>query len=270
MNQETERNVAPAITRPAVHAGVEHAPRPHTVERREASSATPVNVVAQPSAPVDAPVNPTPETGNKELVLSQHVVSRSDLSKSLRELESIDDFFHQAAIRGSKDQTMPTLGKVLDSLAQANGLNMLKAEDRAVLKSFLTRLKGKAPVINMSFPSEASGPFLAKILTWFRAEVHPHTLMTVGLQPGLVAGCTLRTTNKTFDFSFRKKFEASKEMLIKNIQSGAEVVAEDIAGSTTPQDGVTPQESGVSGVDPEADVPKLETNIASPEQGVSS
>lgn len=176
---------------------------------------------------VQAHTTEQPKTSSS-YVLPPNVISRSDISKSLRELTVIDDYFHQAAIRGSKDQTLPTLGKALGSLAEANQLNLLHAEDRAQLKSFLTKLKAQAPVVHMSFPSEASASFLAKILEWFRANVHPYTVLHIGLQPELAAGCVVRTTNKQFDFSFRKRLEQSKQKLIAALEAANKVVSEEM------------------------------------------
>jgi hypothetical protein len=42
--------------------------------------------------------------------------------------------------------------------------------------------------------------------------------LNVGLQPELAAGCTLRTTNKYYDFSFRKRFERSKQKLLEALE----------------------------------------------------
>lgn len=153
------------------------------------------------------------------LVLPINVISRSEISKCVRELENLKDFFHQAGIRGAKDQGLPSLGRSLESIAEANKLNLLHDKDRDQLKSFLTSLKAKAPVIHMSFSSEASDLFLGKLLEWFRKEVHPHVLLEVGLQPELAAGCTVRTTNKFFDFSFRRRFESSKDKLVLAIKA---------------------------------------------------
>lgn len=175
-----------------------------------------VQVTAGQTAPVAAPAGP--EAVNAAIILPLGVVTRSDVSKSLRELQVIDDYFHQSAIRGAQNSTPPSLSKTLDALAEANNLNLIHAEHRAPLKEFLTKIKATAPVVHISFPSEPSAPFLAKILEWFRSQVHPHTVLHVGLQPELAAGCTVRTTNKIFDFSLRKRFDASKQRLLQSLE----------------------------------------------------
>lgn len=176
----------------------------------------------QPAAPVPA----TPVTQQSApaarggLVLPLGVVTRSDISRSLRELSVIDDFFHQSALRGGGDaRAMPTPNRALDSLARANNLNLLQADHRSALKDFLTRLKSSAPVVHLSFPSEAGDAFIAKILEWFRREAHPHVVLHIGLQPELAAGCLVRTTNKMHDFSLRKRFEESKKKLVAALEA---------------------------------------------------
>ncbi|MFZ1323781.1 MAG: hypothetical protein WAQ57_01310 [Candidatus Saccharimonadales bacterium] len=187
----------------------------HTVHNRTQATAKLQQVAAPAVASASQTEAPAAPRRAGELLLPTTLISRGDLGKCLREVEQINDYFHQSGLRGSKDQPLPTLGHTLESLAQANGLNLIHAEDRDELIRFLTRLKAKAPSVFMSFPSEASDDFIAKLLDWFRAEVHPYVLLNAGLQPELAAGCTLRTTNKFFDFSFRNRLERSKQKLVE-------------------------------------------------------
>ncbi len=174
-----------------------------------------------------------------QLVLTNAVISKGDIGKCLREVEKINEYFHQEGLRGSKDRPLPTLGRVLESVAVANNLNLIHAEDRETLKHFLTRLKVKAPTVFMSFPSEASDDFIAKLLDWFRAEVHPYTIINVGLQPELAAGCTLRTTNKFYDFSFRNRFEQSKQKLMAALEALDNLPEPAVAEPMVPTGGAT-------------------------------
>lgn len=173
------------------------------------------------------------------------MISRADIGKCTREIEKISDFFHQEGLRGSKDQPLPTLSRTLESLAAANGLNLIHTEDRDTLHGFLVKIKAKAPSVHMSFPSEASDDFVAKLLEWFRTQVHPHIVLNVGLQPELAAGCTLRTTNKFYDFSFRARFEASKAKLLSALEEldAKAGPLEPQAAAPTP-DAATPDASG--------------------------
>lgn len=175
-----------------------------------------------PIAPVQAAAASTPAPVSVKLILPTSVVSRADIGHSLRELIRLDDYLHQAAIKGAQAKDLPKLGHALEAIASANKLNLLYPEHRTTLKEFLSAVKTKAPVVHMSFPSEASKDFQAKLLEWFRTEAHPLVLLHIGLQPKLAAGCTVRTTNKMFDFSFRKRFEKSKAKLIAALEASAE------------------------------------------------
>ncbi len=189
-----------------------HRPRP-----TEPVAAPAQPVAAEPApAPVEA-LATTPARGS-DFVLPPTIVSRGDLGKTIREIEAINDYFHQEGLRGRKDQPLPTLSLGLDSMAKVNGLNMIHAEDRERLHGFLNRIKSKSPTVHMSFPSEAGDDFKAKLLDWFRTNIHPHILLNIGLQPELAAGCTVRTSNKFFDFSFRARFEKSKTKLMTALE----------------------------------------------------
>lgn len=192
---------------------VVHDERQQSVQRVEKTEAEPVQTA-------QATVAEAPASAQRsgEYILPPAVISRADIGRCAREIESISDYFHQAGLRGSKDQPLPTLSRTLESLATANGMNLIHAQDRDKLKSFLVSIKSKAPSVHMSFPSEASDDFVAKLLDWFRTQVHPHVVLNVGLQPELAAGCTLRTTNKFYDFSFRARFEASKAKLLTALE----------------------------------------------------
>jgi F0F1-type ATP synthase delta subunit len=71
------------------------------------------------------------------------------------------------------------------------------------LKERLRKLKDHAPVIHVTFAADVDPQSLQKLVQWFREEVHPHTLVAVGMQPSLIGGVYLRTPNQVHDFSVR-------------------------------------------------------------------
>ena len=163
----------------------------------------------------------------KPLTLPIQIVSSADISHLLRELETLEDFLRQAAIRspGSSSSTnLPSTSRVLDDFGTTNKLNWLRPADRQAAIHFLTELKAYAPVIHISFASDPSAAVTGKIITWFRANVHPEALLRIGLEPSLAAGCEVRTANKVFDFSIRRRFTEQRAMLIQEL-SGAGVKA---------------------------------------------
>ena len=138
-----------------------------------------------------------------------------EIHRLQRELEDLEGFLEQAAIREpGKQAPLPRSSRTLEALAANNNLNLLVATDRKQLRQFLKAVEGKAPVIHMSFAVDPSAAFTAKIVAWLRMNVHPYALLQLGLQPTLAAGCVLRTTNKTFDFSLRNRFSDQRQLLI--------------------------------------------------------
>jgi F0F1-type ATP synthase delta subunit len=111
---------------------------------------------------------------------------------------------------------------MLDELAEANDVSLLDGEKRKKLLKSLEELLEKSPTIHISFASEPSNDFLQKIVSWSRKNVHPYSLINVGLQPSVIVGCEVRTTNKVFDMSLRNKFGQMREVLIKKLEEPGE------------------------------------------------
>lgn len=150
-----------------------------------------------------------------------------EIRRLKRELESLEDFLAQAAIREpGKQPPLPRVSRLLEALAAENKLQLLQEDHRKQLKSFLAYAETKAPNLHISFAADPSSAFTAKIVTWLRANIHPHTLLEVGLQPNIAAGCIIRTNNKVFDFSLRERFKDASNLLASALQS--------VAGSTAP------------------------------------
>ena len=52
-------------------------------------------------------------------------------------------------------------------------------------------------------------------------------MVAVGLQPGIGAGCVLRTENRYFDMSLGKRFGGSRELLMKRLNEVAALPSSD-------------------------------------------
>jgi len=150
----------------------------------------------------------------EQLKLPLGVVDQGDVMRLGRELGSLDDFFVGAAARKSgTPQQPPKTTRLLEQLAEANGANLLDAGHRAAIKADLERLSKDAPVMHMSFASEPSPKSVEPILEWFRQQIHPQTLLQVGLTPSIAAGCVLRTPNRFFDMSIRVHLQKQAHLL---------------------------------------------------------
>jgi hypothetical protein len=158
------------------------------------------------------------ENKNFKLKLPNRIAGTSDLAKTQRELEKVDDFLYQTNIRmPGRPVTLPKSSKMLDDLAEINSISLLEATDRRELLQALEKLSETASVMHISFAAEPSNSFLEKIVDWARANIDPFVLVNVGLQPSVIVGCEVRTTNKVFDLSLRNKFGHMHDVLAKKL-----------------------------------------------------
>jgi hypothetical protein len=155
--------------------------------------------------------------------LTPLIASPSDLRRTRRELETLDDFLHESSLRqGGKEVKLPTLSRTLEDLAADSGLNLLKKTDRERLIKFITLLIQKAPVLHMTFASEPSAKAMAKLMSWLRENIHPQVVVSIGIQPSIAAGCIVRTANRQFDFSLRQSLDDQTDKFITNLVLGDE------------------------------------------------
>ncbi|MGB4758592.1 MAG: hypothetical protein WBP26_00900 [Candidatus Saccharimonadales bacterium] len=179
------------------------------------------------------------------LVLPVTVVGRVDVNRLFREAELLDNFIRQDSVRQPGVQPkMPQTTRLMDDFCKTNQLNLLLEEQRLLVLGFLKYLKKSGPVMHLSFAVEASPAFMQKMVAWIRENIDAHAMILVGLAPGIVAGCVVRTTNRVFDFGLRQRFEASKPILIHEIKA---LIANAPAAQPVPAQPVVeaPQEEAV-------------------------
>ncbi|MEO6513780.1 MAG: hypothetical protein ABIR37_03760 [Candidatus Saccharimonadales bacterium] len=155
-------------------------------------------------------------------VLPALAVSRADVARLLRELESLEDYLHQALLRTSDAATikLPKMSRVMDELAMGNKKNLLQSADRKELMTFIKSIHDHAPVVHMSFAVEPSASFLQKLIVWWRSEIGPYVLLETGLQPDIAVGCFVRTPNHQYDFSLREHFTKTRDVLVQKLEAG--------------------------------------------------
>lgn len=149
--------------------------------------------------------------------LPESVTSPVEIARLSREVEQVAEFMGQAKIRKTKDAKLPSPTKLLSDICEANNLNLLHEHDRHVLLQSLGVVKEQAPLLHFSFAANPSAMFIRKLISWLRLEIHPYTLVTIGLQPGLGAGCMLRTRNNYFDLSLRQHLSGQRDVLIQKL-----------------------------------------------------
>lgn len=162
-----------------------------------------------------SPTEQTPPVA--ELVLPPSVISRADVARLVNELERVDAELTTKGIRqrvGGVEQPLPSVSSQCADFLKLNAsISVHDAAERARLIARVHKLKDTAPVIHMTFAVEADGESLGQIAQWLRTAVHPQAVIAVGLQPGLVAGVYLRTTNRVLDLSLRGALKGARGVL---------------------------------------------------------
>lgn len=153
------------------------------------------------------------------ITLPINVTGRMDVGRLVREVETLDNFLEQAAVRkpGTPMQ-MPKTSKLLDEMLEHNKINALVSEERQRLLHFLITVRAKAPILHISFSADPTPMFTQKLVSWLRENIHPLVLLQVGLQPNIGAGCVVRTTNKYFDLSLKQHFSKQHTLLMTKIR----------------------------------------------------
>jgi len=156
-----------------------------------------------------------------DFVLSPNVVSKSDISRLVSEFERVDNDLTTASVRskvGTNEPTHLALSPQLTDFLNQNTLKPDNAKERGEIIKQLRLLKENVPVIHMTFAVTADGESLGQLVQWLRTSVHPQAVISVGIQPALVAGVYLRTPNHVHDFSLRTVLKSQHEVLVKELE----------------------------------------------------
>lgn len=153
-------------------------------------------------------------------VLPSALISRADLSRLVREVESVDGNLETQKVKnhGEAAYRMPTMSQSLSDFLALNQLDVSDDKVRMNVKTQLQKLKDHAPVIHMTFATSADPESLQDLVEWVRKELHPQALISVGLQPGLVGGVYMRTPNHVYDFSLRNYFKGKRQVVVQAIE----------------------------------------------------
>jgi hypothetical protein len=155
-----------------------------------------------------------------DFTLPPSLVSKIDVSRMVGEAERIDSALTTESVRaktGAAQEPRPALSQSFEDFLTQNGLSLANSQERSELVRQLRLLKDNLPVIHMTFAVKADPESLQQLMAWLRQSVHPQAVISVGLQPALIAGVYLRTSNKVMDLSLRAKLEGSHDLLVKEL-----------------------------------------------------
>jgi len=157
-----------------------------------------------------------------DFVIPSGVVTRIDVAHLLSELEWVDNELTTATVRvkaGAEQQAKPSVSGVLEEFLTSNDLKIDSSSARSDLIKQVRLLKDKVPVIHMTFAVTADQESLQELIAWLRTSIHPQAVISVGIQPALVAGVYLRTPNHVHDLSMRAVLKKSRGILTKELEA---------------------------------------------------
>lgn len=157
----------------------------------------------------------------QRLILPPSLVTRIDMARLISEVEQLDADMTAEAARtkvGAASGARPVLSDQLTDFLTVNQVDVESAEQRRQAIAGLRQLKDEAPVVHMTFATTADQASLSKLADWLRRSVHPQSLMVVGLQPNLIGGVYVRTTNQVHDLSVRAKLANSRHLLVEAVE----------------------------------------------------
>ena len=157
-----------------------------------------------------------------DFILPSSVMTRLDVSRLVYEVERLDSELTAAAVRaktGAPQSAQPTVSEQLANFLTQNKLAFNSSQSRSALVQQLRILKDKVPVIHMTFAVQSDPESLQQIVQWLRTSVHPQAVISVGLQPSLVAGVYLRTPNHVHDLSLRTLLTGQHDVLVKELEA---------------------------------------------------
>jgi G3E family GTPase len=153
-----------------------------------------------------------------QLALPAAVVSRADMTRLVRELETVDNELGQQKARHQGESGryhLPTMSQALTDFLTSNKIDISNDHARMDIKAQLRKLKDHAPVMHMTFATEVDPESMQYIAAWIRHELHPQALISVGLQPSLIAGVYVRTPNHVHDLSIRASMKDSRKLIVE-------------------------------------------------------
>lgn len=149
------------------------------------------------------------------------IVSRIDVARLIQAIELCDQRMVASEMRrqgGISDATQTAdIPEVVQSFLAANQLTMGASKERQALLRALEQTKKSLPVIHVTFAAEVTREVLEQVVIWLRTHIHPQAVVEAGVQPALIAGVYVRTTNQVYDFSLRGALQGGRSILKKEI-----------------------------------------------------
>lgn len=164
----------------------------------------------------------SPTFDYKNFILPPGVATRRDISSLVVELEKVDNDLTEMTVHvkvGVDSNHSLSVSDQLNEFITINKLPFRNPIDRTEIIKQMRLLKDKAPVVHMTFASEPDGDSIQYLTSWMRQSVHSQSVVEASIQPALVAGVYIRTANRIYDFSARKRLQDSRQVLLGDLEA---------------------------------------------------
>lgn len=151
------------------------------------------------------------------MVIPGSVVSRADISRLIREVEAYSEAAYQAELRHAAAPSTSYASPGFQELERDNKEVFASAAARKALIEALRDFQQSAAQVHVSFASQPSVKAVQQIVAWFRRNTQPNIVVQVGVDPSIIGGCVVRTTNKVFTFSMADALRSSIKVLEKEV-----------------------------------------------------
>lgn len=158
----------------------------------------------------------------EKFIIPPSIVTKIDISRLASEMEQLDSFMIASEAReksGMPASGEPIISEQLNDFLAANQLDINDGGARMELIKQLRHLKDTVPSVHMTFAAPADNDSLREIVQWLRDSVHPQSVIMVGLQPSLIGGAYVRTTNQVHDMSLRALLAEHRDIIIDEVEA---------------------------------------------------
>ncbi len=155
-----------------------------------------------------------------KFVIPPAVATRADFSRVMLELERVDNDLEAQKARAAGQPVsylLPAMSRALNEFVEVNKIDLASDKARMALRERMRHLKDHAPVVQMTFARDVDPASMTRLAAWCRENLHPQTLLQVGMQPALVGGVYIRTPNHVYDFSLRQRLQDRRSTIAASL-----------------------------------------------------
>ena len=149
------------------------------------------------------------------------LIGKTDLMRLLQEIGALDEQLSQQNLQqraqGGQETVVPAISAGLRQVSDQLGLDITSQSGRVRARDVITSYLHEAPLFQITFASEPPLDQLRLVVEWMRQNIHGLALVQTAVQPAIIAGCIIRSSNKVFDFSVREAFDTAAPHLLKEV-----------------------------------------------------